>query len=69
MEFPMERMAAQRWREKLFSRLEGQRILEVGVGTGKNLAHYPPGISVTAIDISERMLARARKRAIRLGLQ
>lgn len=69
MEFTMERMAAQRWREKLFSRLEGQRILEVGVGTGKNLAHYPPGISVTAIDISERMLARARKRAIRLGLQ
>ncbi len=69
IEFPMERMAAQRWREKLFSRLEGQRILEVGVGTGKNLAHYPPGISLTAIDISERMLARARKRAVRLGLQ
>ena len=37
LEFPMERMAAKKWREKLFSRLEGQRIMEVGVGTGKNL--------------------------------
>jgi len=25
MEFPMERMAAQRWREKLFSGLEGMK--------------------------------------------
>lgn len=66
MEFPMEMMAAGKWRGKLFSRLEGHRILEVGVGTGKNLNYYPPENDVTGIDVSERMLARARKKAARL---
>ena len=66
MEFPMEMMATGKWREKLFSRLEGHRILEVGVGTGKNLNYYPPENDVTGIDVSERMLARARKKAARL---
>lgn len=63
MEYPMERMAARKWRERLFSRLEGLNILEVGVGTGKNLSYYPPGKWVTGIDISEKMLARAREKA------
>jgi len=62
LKFPMERMAFQNWREKIFSHLEGAYILEVGVGTGKNLPFYPPGKSVTGIDISDRMLARARKK-------
>jgi len=31
-------------------------ILEVGVGTGVNMRHYPPGARMTAIDISDRML-------------
>lgn len=66
MELPMEKMAAKKWRQMLFSQLEGHHILEMGVGTGKNLAYYPPGKSVTGIDISERMLARARKKAVRL---
>jgi ubiquinone/menaquinone biosynthesis C-methylase UbiE len=63
VEFPMEKMAAKKWRKMLFSRLEGHAILEVGVGTGKNLPYYSPGKKVTAIDVSERMLFRARKRA------
>lgn len=67
MEFPMERMASQKWREKLFSHLEGTHILEVGVGTGTNLPLYPLGKSVTGIDISDRMLDRARKKATHLG--
>jgi phosphatidylethanolamine/phosphatidyl-N-methylethanolamine N-methyltransferase len=67
MEFPMERTAMQQWRTKLFSSLEGKNILEVGVGTGKNLAFYRPGEKITAIDTSGRMLERARKRAARLG--
>jgi ubiquinone/menaquinone biosynthesis C-methylase UbiE len=41
-------------------------ILEVGVGTGVNISYHPPGAFVTAIDISERMLARAQHRAARL---
>ena len=67
MEFPMEKMAMQEWRKKLFSHLEGQSLLEAGVGTGKNLAYYRPGKTVTAIDTSKGMLVRARKRASRLG--
>ena len=37
----------------------GERILEVGVGTGLSLPLYPEGVKVTGIDISEEMLARA----------
>jgi phosphatidylethanolamine/phosphatidyl-N-methylethanolamine N-methyltransferase len=39
-----------------------QRVLEIGVGTGLSLPHYPPGCHVTGIDISEAMLERARAR-------
>lgn len=62
MESPMEKMASRNWRRVLFSRLKGRRILEVGVGTGKNLPFYPPGREVTGIDVSARMLERARQR-------
>jgi ubiquinone/menaquinone biosynthesis C-methylase UbiE len=64
LEYPMERMASEQWRTKLFSQAAGARVLEVGVGTGKNLPYYPPGKSVTGIDISERMLAEAGKKAV-----
>lgn len=40
----------------------------MGVGTGKNMPYYPDDVQVTAIDLSERMLSRARRRAKRLGL-
>ncbi len=55
----------QPWREELWSQVEGQRILEVGVGTGKNMPYYPRGAQLTAIDLSGRMLAQAWKRAER----
>ncbi len=43
--------------------LEGE-VLEIGVGTGLNLAHYPEAVrSVTGLDPSEAMLRRARKKA------
>jgi phosphatidylethanolamine/phosphatidyl-N-methylethanolamine N-methyltransferase len=41
----------------------GERVLEVGVGTGINLALYPKQCSVTGIDFSESMLEKARERA------
>src|SRR3970282_1134405 len=47
----------------------GERILEVGVGTGLSLPLYPPGAQVTGIDISEEMLARARARTARDALK
>jgi phosphatidylethanolamine/phosphatidyl-N-methylethanolamine N-methyltransferase len=40
----------------------GPRLLEVGVGTGLSFAHYDERYDVTGIDISERMIARARSR-------
>lgn len=40
----------------------GDRVLEVGVGTGLSLPHYPRGCRITGIDISEEMLERARER-------
>jgi phosphatidylethanolamine/phosphatidyl-N-methylethanolamine N-methyltransferase len=43
-----------------------QRILEVGVGTGLSLPHFRTDSRVTGIDVSEEMLARARRRAERL---
>ena len=45
----------------------GERVLEVGVGTGLSLPLYPPGVQVTGIDISDAMLDRARSRL--LGLE
>jgi phosphatidylethanolamine/phosphatidyl-N-methylethanolamine N-methyltransferase len=46
----------------------GQRILEVGVGTGLSLPHFRPDSRVTGIDVSEEMLAKARRRAQRRRL-
>ncbi len=46
----------------------GQRILEVGVGTGLSLPHFRSDSRVTGIDVSEEMLAKARRRAARLRL-
>jgi phosphatidylethanolamine/phosphatidyl-N-methylethanolamine N-methyltransferase len=41
----------------------GERILEVGVGTGNDLVDYPRSCRVTAIDLSMPMLERARRKA------
>jgi phosphatidylethanolamine/phosphatidyl-N-methylethanolamine N-methyltransferase len=41
----------------------GERVLEVGVGTGLSLPHYPVHCHVTGIDISEPMIDQARHRA------
>jgi ubiquinone/menaquinone biosynthesis C-methylase UbiE len=43
--------------------------LEVGVGTGKNLLYYHQDVKVTAVDLSPRMLKRARRKASDLGLE
>jgi phosphatidylethanolamine/phosphatidyl-N-methylethanolamine N-methyltransferase len=43
----------------------GERVLEVGVGTGINLALYPRQATVTGIDFSGSMLEKARERAAR----
>jgi len=63
----LERLAGGRWRRLLWSKVEGDRVLEVGVGTGINLAYYPPGAGVVAIDLSPKLLARAADKARKNG--
>ncbi|RMF57853.1 MAG: class I SAM-dependent methyltransferase [Calditrichaeota bacterium] len=58
MEKPMEVFAA-KWRVDITSEVYG-KVLEVGVGTGKNIPFYPPNIELTAIDFSPKMLQKAR---------
>lgn len=43
------------------------RVLEVAVGTGKNLPSYPGDCEITAVDATPAMLEIARRRARRLG--
>src|SRR5215510_14014648 len=42
-------------------------VLEVAVGTGRNLEFYPSGVRLTGIELSAEMLAVARRRAAELG--
>lgn len=67
MEWAVERRAFEGYRRRLWPLVEGGRILEVGVGTGKNIPYYPPEAEVTAIDLSPGMLAKARRAAAALG--
>jgi phosphatidylethanolamine/phosphatidyl-N-methylethanolamine N-methyltransferase len=48
---------------------KNDRILEVGVGTGINIALYPKDCHVTGIDLSTGMLDKARERVARQGLR
>ncbi len=68
LETPMERLRIRSWRAGLHKRIIGHRVLEVGVGTGKNLAYHPKGTLFLAVDFSRRMMKRAIKRTRVLGL-
>src|SRR5262245_1211926 len=46
----------------------GDRVLEVGVGTGINASLYPRDCAVTGIDLSDAMLEKAHDRVARKGL-
>ena len=53
-------------REWLAARVSG-KVLEVAIGTGRNLDYYPANVSVTGVELSPGMLAFARQRAADLG--
>lgn len=63
MEKPMESILMDDWRKELFEKIEGKKILEVGVGTGKNLEFYSTDKEVTGIDFSEKMLEKAKNKS------
>lgn len=66
LELPFEILRYRPLRRMLFSGLSGT-LLEAGVGTGRNIPFYPPEASVTGVDASPEMLARAEDRAARIG--
>ena len=55
-------------RKKAISMAYG-KILEVGIGSGRNLPYYPKNAELTAVDIDGRMLKKAAKKAQKLGLK
>jgi phosphatidylethanolamine/phosphatidyl-N-methylethanolamine N-methyltransferase len=69
LESPMERLRFASWRAGLRDRIVGARVLEVGVGTGKNFPYYPSRGKVIGVDLSPRMLARAGRKAANLDLE
>lgn len=66
-QWPLELLHLSRLRGEVISKAEG-KILEVGIGTGKNLPLYPLSADLTGIDFSCGMLDIARHKTARLGL-
>jgi ubiquinone/menaquinone biosynthesis C-methylase UbiE len=60
-------LGVRRLRWRLLRRASGN-VLEVAVGTGKNLPYHPRGCGITAVDVSREMLNVARRRAQRLSM-
>src|SRR4030042_7035938 len=58
---PME-LFARALRRRLWAKIGGGRVLEVGVGTGRNLPYHPPQSEVAAVDISPKLLAKAARK-------
>jgi SAM-dependent methyltransferase len=61
LDLPFERRRYRPLRPLLFRDMAG-RILDAGIGTGRNCEFYPAAAIVSGIDISPAMLARARQR-------
>jgi len=62
LDLPFEYGRYRAIRPQLFHGLSG-RLLDAGVGTGRNFPFYPPGARVVGIDLSPAMLGRAARRA------
>jgi ubiquinone/menaquinone biosynthesis C-methylase UbiE len=61
LDLPFEYGRYRHIRPLLFEGLSG-RLLDAGVGTGRNFPYYPTGATVVGIDLSSAMLARAERR-------
>jgi ubiquinone/menaquinone biosynthesis C-methylase UbiE len=63
----LEFLGVKNLRRRLLQRASN-RVLEVAIGTGKNLRYYPKGCQITAVDLSPAMLDIARRHARDLSL-
>jgi ubiquinone/menaquinone biosynthesis C-methylase UbiE len=60
-------LGVSRLRRRVLQRASG-KVLEVAVGTGKNLPYFPHECRIIAVDLSREMLNIARKRAAKLSM-
>ncbi len=59
-----ERKSFSKWRKLVWKNvLPTSKVLEVGVGTGKNIPYYPDNVEVVGIDFSQGMLKKATLRS------
>jgi ubiquinone/menaquinone biosynthesis C-methylase UbiE len=63
LDYPWERVYRE-WRPLLLSDLRG-KVLEAGVGTGRNFQHYHESVELTGVDLSDVMLRKAAKKAMK----
>lgn len=68
MDFPFEKSIYQNLRKKWISKISNEKILEIGVGTGKNLFYYSSSNVVLGIDTNYNMIKRASLRLKRKKL-
>lgn len=61
IDYPWERIY-NTWRPVLLEDVRG-KVLEAGVGTGRNLKHYHSSVELVGIELSEKMIRKAKKRA------
>ncbi len=61
----VDRLYLERWRRWAATGAAGSTI-EIGIGTGLNLRHYPPGPAVYGVDPEPAMLGRAARRSRRM---
>lgn len=64
----MEKMMLGELRDSIWQHMNGENILEAGVGTGKNFPYYPANKTLTAIDFSPVMIQQAQKKREHLGM-
>ena len=64
----LEGLFFSQWRRILWRKVQGEHVLEVGVGTGKNFPFYPVNTQMTALDFSEKMLQVAQRKKQRNNL-
>ncbi len=65
--WPAETLILGRLRRRMLRAARGD-VLEIGIGSGASLPHYPGDCRLTGVDVSGGMLDRARERASRLQM-